>query len=409
MNRRLCLLLLTETFHPEIGGGERQTGMLARAFVQRGHEVTVLTRRSRKALPRDEYAGGVRIIRVGPAGLGRWKKWGLVVTALPRLVSLGARSDVIAVSGYRILGVPAVFAARVLGRVCVLKADSAGEMSGEFFRAGLGRFRLEPNSGPVRLVLGARNAVLRRADAFVAMSAAIAGELRGGSVAADQIHMLPNGVDTTRFKPAAGAERVALRKRLGLPGGPIAVYTGRLVSYKGLPLLLRAWRDLRRSGTSGTLVLAGAGGADMHNCEDELREYVAEHGLEDSVVFAGAVDNVEDYLRASDAFVFPTENEAFGVSLIEAMAAGLPSVATPVGAIPDFFVDGANGLVVEPGSFAPLRDAIRVLLAGGDRVAALGRAARETVTARFSEDTIADGYLQVFESSLNRRAARGAS
>jgi glycosyltransferase involved in cell wall biosynthesis len=160
---------------------------------------------------------------------------------------------------------------------------------------------------------------------------------------------------------------------------------------------------------SGTLVLVGAGSADMHNCEDALHRYVEEHGLDDRVVFTGGVANVEDYLRAADVFVFPTEKEAFGVSLVEAMACGLPSVATRAGGIADFLVDGSNGLVVEPGSFTQLRDALTTLLAGGDRVAALGQAARTTVLNRFSEDAVTDRYVRLFETLLDRRAVGIAS
>jgi glycosyltransferase involved in cell wall biosynthesis len=346
---------------------------------------------------------------VAPAGDGRWKKWGLALTPFRRLATLCATADVLFVSGFRVLGIPSVVAARARGCVCVLKADSLGEMSGEFFRPGLARFGLDPSSAAVRPLIRARNALLRRADAFVAISSEIAAELTANGVSDRDVHIVPNGVDTRRFTPAEIGERAALRRRLRLPEGPIAVYTGRLVSYKGLPPLLRAWHELRSSGGAGTLVLVGGGGTDLHNCEGELRDYVARHDLVDSVIFTGPADNVEEYLRAADAFVFPTENEAFGVSLLEAMACGLPSMATPVGGIRDFMIHGHNGLFVDPGNPGQLREAIAALLAGGDRVAALGRAARATVLSRYSDDAVADGYLRLFETLRDHRALRLAS
>ena len=398
------LLLLTETFLPEIGGGEQQAQLLSQALARRGHEVTIVTRRSGRELPKEQIHEGVRIIRVGPAGRGRWKKWGLALSAIPPLARLRTGVDVVFVSGYRIMGLPAVVIARMLGRRCVLKSDSPGEMSGEFFRAGLAPFHLQPTSFGVRLLVRSRNALLRAADAFVAISTPIADEMRASGVPEDRTHYVPNGVDTTRFRPASLSERTALRSQLGLPSGRLAVYTGRLVSYKGLTLLLRVWCELCRSGMSGTLVMVGAGSADMHNCEDALGRYVAEHRLDGRVIFTGGVANVEDYLRAADVFVFPTEKEAFGVSLVEAMACGLPSVATRAGGIADFLVDGSNGLVVEPGSFTQLRDALTTLLAGGDRVAALGQAARTTAISRFSADAVADRYVRLFETLLEQRA-----
>jgi len=399
------VLLLTETFLPEIGGGERQAQLLSQALTKRGHSVTIVTRRSSQELAREQLHDGVLVIRIGPAGRGRWKKWGLVISALPLLTKLRSQTDVVLVSGYRILGLPAVLAGRMFGWKCVFKADSPGEMSGEFFRAGLAGLHMQPSSAPVRLALATRNRLLRHADAFVAISNEIATELRANGVPAECTYEVPNGVDTGRFRPASSAERMALQRRLRLPNGPLAIYTGRLVTYKGLPLLLRVWCELRRSGTPGTLVMVGTGSADIHNCENQLHEYVESHGLNDSVVFTGAVDNVHDYLRASDVFVFPTEKEAFGASLIEAMACGLPSVATRVGGIPDYFEDGDNGIMVDPSCFEQLREGIATLLAGGEQVAALGRSARQTVIARFSHDIVADEYLRVFDSVVGRCAS----
>jgi len=81
----LRVLVLTETFRPEIGGGERQAAVLGRGLIERGHEVTLLTRRSRAGLANEEVSDGIRVVRVGPTGPGRRRKWGLIVTALPAL------------------------------------------------------------------------------------------------------------------------------------------------------------------------------------------------------------------------------------------------------------------------------------------------------------------------------------
>lgn len=405
MSAPLRVLLLTETFFPEIGGGEAQARMLSSALAERGHDVVLITRRSRPGLPHDEVSEGVRILRIGPAGQGRWRKWGLTLTVIPPLLRLCRDFDVVLVSGYRILGMPAVLIARLFRRASVLKADSTGEMSGTFYAAGLAKLRLHMDSPPVRLLVGGRNLLLRRADAFVAMSTDIAGELRSCGVPEARIVHVPNGVDTDRFRPAGPTERRRLRDALGLPTGPIVIYTGRLVSYKGLPLLLRAWRCLMADVPHATLVLVGAGGADMHNCEEDLRHYVSRHELDGSVRFTGAVDNVEEYLQASDIFVFPTENEAFGISLIEAMACGLPVVATAVGGIPDFLVHGVNGIMVAPGDRTELHQALADLLSDDGQVArVLGTSARASVVEQFSKEAVADSYVHLFRRVLSTRS-----
>jgi glycosyltransferase involved in cell wall biosynthesis len=176
-----------------------------------------------------------------------------------------------------------------------------------------------------------------------------------------------------------------------LPSGPVLVYTGRLVSYKGLPLLLEAWREIcgRRSGT---LVLVGEGGGDIHNCEAQLRAYAATHGMSERVWFARAVMRVEDWLRAADLFVFPTENEAFGLSLVEAMACGLPAVTTGVGGIGDYAAHGVNTWIVEPGDRVAMIAAIERLLDDRELRSRLGQAAFETVRERYGGDAIAGQY-----------------
>jgi glycosyltransferase involved in cell wall biosynthesis len=218
------------------------------------------------------------------------------------------------------------------------------------------------------------------------------------------VHRIPNGVDTRLFRPVTHQERISLRARLGLPSGPVVVYTGRLVSYKGLPLLVEAWRQLVPEHPGAVLVLVGEGGGDMHDCEPALREFVVRHGLESQVRFTGPVGNVQDWLQAADAFVFPTENEAFGLSLVEAMACGLPAVTTRVGGLRDFVAHGVNAWAIEPADGDGMAEGLRAVLADPDLAARLGAAARETVLARFGEDAVAHAYEQLLDAAC--RASR---
>jgi glycosyltransferase involved in cell wall biosynthesis len=399
------VVIATETAHPEIGGGETQSRTIADTLIARGFHVTLVTRHSRHDSARREQLEQLEIVRVPPSGPGRWKKWGLSLTAFPALFRSTRNADAVLVVGFRILGAPAVVAARLRGTPCLLKGDSRGEMSGEFFRAGLAQWNLTPQSLLVRLFVGLRNVLLRQADGFVTLSNEMTEEFVGCAIPRTRISRIPNGVDIERFCPAEPAERRELRHKLGLPEGPIAVYTGRLVASKGLPLMLRAWEALYRQGLAATLVLVGEGGADIRACEPELRTFVRERRLEAIVRFAGAVTDVEDYLRAADCFLFPTTDEAFGLSLVEAMACGLPVASTAVGGIKDFLVDGQNGIVVPVGDEEALKGAIQRLIAGGPAVEALGRAARATVVSRFSREAVADAWVRLIESSGSSRAS----
>ncbi|MBN1669739.1 MAG: glycosyltransferase family 4 protein [Kiritimatiellae bacterium] len=398
---RLCFLL--ESYYPRVGGTPTQARLLGEDLAQRGHQVLVITRRWAAEHAREETLNGVTVRRVGPVGYGQFKKWGMLLTCLPALIARRDRYDVIYVAGLRVLGIAAVAVARCFGKKTVLRTVSCGEVSGEFFRSGLKRLRAGFLSLPFRLLLAARNRLLRRADAFVAISSVIAAELEANGIEAERVEWIPNSVDPALYRPASAAEKAERRRRLGLPAdGTVLVYTGRLVAYKGLPLLVHAFKRLAREHEAVCLVLVGSGGNDIENCEAQLRGFAAAEGLAGRIVFTGDVHNVHDYLMAADQFVFPTENEAFGISLIEAMACGLPAVSTTVGGVRDIVEDGQNALVMAAGDGDQLFAAVDALIRDPDLAARLGQAARRTVLDRFAREIVTQKYLALF-----RRLADG--
>lgn len=392
---RVCLL--TETYHPVVGGGETQARALAEGLAARGFRVTVITRRSAPALPKTETYGEVVVHRIPPSGPQHYRKWGLLVTALWTLLALRRDYDLIFVSGFRIAGLAAVLAGRICGKPCILKADSLGEMSGDFFAGGLAKLRLRPSSPLFALFLRLRNAVLRRAAAFVAISTAVADELVASGIRPERIRYVPNSVDLTRFHPIDEEARTDLRRLLGLPlDGHILIFTGRLVSYKGLPLLLQVWKGIHDHYPRSQLLLVGEGGLDIHNCEADLRAYVTEHDLSASVCFTGPASNVHQYLQAADIFVLPTENEAFGISLIEAMACGLAVIGTAVGGVKDILCPRQNGLLIPPGEYQALDEAVRALLNDPTLSATLGRAALASVREKYATPAVVEQYVGLF-------------
>ncbi len=395
---RLCMV--TEKFFPVIGGAETQGMALAEDLIAAGHEVQVVTRRSSHDFPPREQIGEIRIHRLGPSGPGQLKKWGMVVTSFLFYLRHLRRYDIILVSGFRVLGISAVLAGWLLGKPCILKADNNGEFSGEYFRQGIATLRLRWASSLIGAVVRARNALFRRATAFVALSRDIRDELVRGGVPEGRIIDIPNGYDPARFSPAVDpADRQRIRERLGLPAqGPLVVFTGRLLRAKGLPSLLEAWRDIAAASASPTLVIIGSGAGLMDACDDELHAYVRDHGLAGRVVFTGSVRNVEDYLRAADIFAFPTEDEAFGISLIEAMATGLACVASAVGGIKDILRDGENGLLVPPKDPAALRRALQRLLDDPALATALGQRAALEAGSRFARASVARQYAALFDA-----------
>jgi glycosyltransferase involved in cell wall biosynthesis len=396
------VLFLAESFHPVLGGGETHVRRLGAALVAAGDAATVVTRRGERDWPAEEVVEGIRVVRVPPAGPARTGKF-LMIPAATRAVLREARDhDVLVVRGTRVLGLPGLATARASGLGVVMQPETNGELSGEAWTWG------KPwAGGPAgRLALGAtalRNLLLRDADAFVAMSAAIRDEMRAAGVPGERIALLRHGVDTGRFRPAEAGEREALRARLGLPEGVLAVYSGRLLRGKGLEKLLDAFTAVAGDVLDLCLVLLGSGEGQVLSVEDELRRTAADRGLASRVVFAGRVERVEDYLRAADLFVFPSVFEALGIALVEAAACGLCAVASRTGGIVDVVEDGRSGRLVAPGDAGALAAALRELARDAAARAKMGRAARAVALAHFDERDGVLRYRALFREVTPRR------
>ena len=396
---KICIF--TETYYPVMGGGETQAQLLAEGLISNGHSVLILTRRSDASLKKHEKHGKVDVHRLAPVGSGQLKKWGLLLSSLPKLIILRNQYDLIFVSGYRIIGLVAVLAGILLKKQVVLKADSQGEMTGDFFESGLKKFSVSKSSFLFRLFIGFRNVILKKADAFSAISIKIASEWTSSGIPSERVHLIPNCVDTNRFFPVNSNQKSSLRNKLNIPqDSKVCIYTGRLVSYKGLPLLLKVWKDLRHKHKNILLILAGTGGLDIHNCEDDLRKYVKENQLENHVWFTGTVLNVPEYLQAADIFVFPTENDAFPSSIVEAMACGLAVITTPVGAIKNIIEDGKTGVLIQPSNPTQLFQALDVMLTNKENLFYLGNAAHLSTQGKCSAKVVTESYQILFQNLL---------
>lgn len=395
--RRNGVLLLTESYHPMLGGGENQARQLARCVSAARDPVTVVTRRWDHLQPRVALVDGIQVRRIAPAGSGHLKKWGLALTLIPQLIRYRADHGTALVCGFRVMGIPVALLGPLLGMRVILKAESVGEMSGDFFANGLLKLGIDPDLFVVRWIMSLRNRILRRADVFVSISEVLRQEFEDHGVPRNKIVAIPNGVDTQAFAPSGPGQKARLRQALGLPvQTPLAVYAGRLVSYKGLFDLVDAWRDVAQSIPEATLVLVGAGGADIDNCERELRDRVAATGLGGRIIFVGAVSNVQDYLKCADVFVFPSRNEAFGLSVIEAMAAGLPVVSSRAGGLADIARSDNGVLPVEAGNPDSLREALVAILRDETWRRRLGQHARDSACALYDHYAVGDRYLQLF-------------
>jgi glycosyltransferase involved in cell wall biosynthesis len=129
---------------------------------------------------------------------------------------------------------------------------------------------------------------------------------------------------------------------------------------------------------------------------------VREGNLEDRVLFTGRVDDLADHVRAADVFAFPSVFEAFGISLVEAAASGVPAVASRTGGIVDVVEEGRSGLLVTPGSEEELGSALQALVRSPQRRAEMGERARRVALRRFDERDAVARYAALFRETAGR-------
>jgi glycosyltransferase involved in cell wall biosynthesis len=248
-----------------------------------------------------------------------------------------------------------------------------------------------------------------RADAWVCMSSAQADDCRQHGLPADRVHLIPNGVDCDRFRPAGSpAERSELRERLGLPpGGRCALYIGTIEADKGVDLLVEAGLQLCRADPSFQLLLLGPDGRQPGEAHvvgayvGKVEERIRAAGLSERIRLLGRRENVDEFLRASDCFVFASRSEGFGTVLVEAMASGTPPVALNLpGVTADIIRHGESGVIVGEESATAFAGAIAGLLGAPrvlERMAHEGRVRAERL---FSMGAVAGRYVEVYRGML---------
>jgi glycosyltransferase involved in cell wall biosynthesis len=215
--------------------------------------------------------------------------------------------------------------------------------------------------------------------------------------------VIPNGVDTNEFRPAPEGRRNR-RIALGLPSeGTLIGHAGRFHPVKNHLGLIRAFSKVEARYEHLYLVLAGRG-LDLAN--KELRQLITEHRLENRVLLLGEVAQIERLLPALDIYVSASHSEAFPVGLLEAMACGVPAVATDVG--DSAAIVGEAGIIVPPRDVERLSEGILQMLAItlGERDA-LAERARDRVSQLYSLSRMADSHQALYASLRDRAAAEG--
>jgi sugar transferase (PEP-CTERM/EpsH1 system associated) len=237
-------------------------------------------------------------------------------------------------------------------------------------------------------------------DACIAPAGHMARDYAGGiGVSADRVTVIYNGIDTTRFSARGNGE---IRRSLGLDDAAFVIgFTGRLDPVKNIDTALAAFGSFRaqlpEAERAATRMLIVGDGAERASLEKAAQA----RGLTDSVIFAGMRSDVPACMSAMDVYLQPSFYEGHSLTLLEAMAMGLPVIATRVGGTPEIIADGENGYLREPRDSQGMAQVVRQLYSDPELRKRIGSAGRGRVTSQFSVATMVGAYEHLYMRLLN--------
>ena len=426
--QRLKIGLLSDTFLPVSNGVTHTVASLARIFVQQGHEPHIFTfapTGELQVVPEGLLDDPPHFLRVPPRE-GDGDIVGVPIHYAPALPILetgyyfGVRYPLWMRGLLREMDVLHVHHPYISGRLARrLRRDEQPilftnhtryDIYTHYFQSAVPR-QMQPLTQPLTTpeTLGRRFAMraarfANACDAVIAPSASMQDVLAKWGVRAP-VHVIPNGVDLTRFDGQNSASstrnsaRNAWRARRQIAlDAPLAIYLGRLAPEKNGRVLLEAFARSQQEIRGARLLIVGDGPSD-----EEWREWTKKLGLETVVHFAGALppDEVPQALSASDVFVSASVSEVHPLTLIEAMASGLPCIGTPSPGVQDTVRNGINGWLAQPQS-AALSEALTQAL--GNETERRKRGAQAQLDSqKYSIEENAARVMQLYRAVLNAR------
>ncbi|HEV8192746.1 MAG TPA: glycosyltransferase family 4 protein [Ktedonobacterales bacterium] len=423
----LSIMMISGTFFPIVGGTETSTLREAIAFREHGHEVRVLTLRHDESWPRCEVLQGVPVQRTGGLFVrGRLRvRFGVSLLAEARVFGELMRSrhtyDVVQLRQLGRLARPAVLAS-LLTRKPLIVRIAAGPSPGQGRKHRVSLLLHPGHLDPQSSVLHVRDMTADFGDidalrstqwlswltlrllrsphvTFLALSKRVRAHLIECGFRDAQIVTIPNGIDIASYREVADTAERRHAQRAQSQG--IIVCTARYSYQKGQDVLLHAWRTVHERIASARLVLAGDGAL-----RPQLEALAQALEIADSVDFAGLVADVPALLARSDGFVLPSRYEGMPNALLEAMAAGLPCVATRVSGSEDIIVDGESGLLVPADDPHALATALIAILSDRARARSIGRAAYDRVRYAFNRERQVEQLIRLCDALVSAAGAK---
>ncbi len=369
-------VLYVSGFSDIVGGGQLSFFLLLRNLNRSRFRPVVLCPEPGE-VSREVSAMGIEVLFLEQPKLKAWKLWEIIryAASLRRLISAAGAglvhcdtltSAFLAGLANLFGGIPVVFHARV--------SDSGGVMD---------------------------KIVPFLCDRIIGVSKAVAARFAGSPYFADKVRVIYNGVDTAEFTPSLSGDE--FRKSHGIPSAvPLLGYGGQLVEAKGVVVLIEAFGIIKNAIPESRLVLAGRG-----DFEGELRAKVRGLNMEDSVIFAGFVENTPQFMAALDVFILPSILlEGFSRAILEAMACGKPVITTPLGGNTEAVVEGETGFFFQADSSADLARKAVSLLKDRALAARLGENGRRRAVELFDIRRTSEKIHGLYDEFLSGPARR---
>jgi N-acetyl-alpha-D-glucosaminyl L-malate synthase BshA len=329
------IVILVWLFPPRfIGGTEIATYNIAKHLAKRGYDVHIVTSWA-KGLPKKSFEQGFHIHRIYAPRiriLGSIKWCIHVLLLLKRL-----RPDVIHTQGMG-MSLDCFFAKMLFEKPYIIWGQGSDVYLSWRFKGMISRL------------------VLKNADAVIALTKDM--EKRMKKFCNRYIHVIPNGIDLKVFEKSSPRK---LLPNLQITNSErILLFVGTLRPVKGLKYLIQAMNILRNTGVEKVKLIIIGDGEERQ----ALKHLVKQLHLEDRVIFVGKIPNekVPNYMTIADIFVLPSLSEGFPIVTLEAMASGLPIIASRIGGMPEIVEDGVNGFLVEPANPRDIAEKVTFLL-----------------------------------------------
>jgi len=374
------IALVSDWYYPKIGGVASHMHHLALKLKEGGHDVAIVTNNRKTGKEKELGEKGIDIIKIP----------GVVSPIIEVNVSYSLKStkelngflkafDVIhSHHAFTPLALKAAKAGRNMNKATLLTTHSISFAHESKLWEALG------------LTFPVFSKYLRYLHKIIAVSKAARAFIE--HFTDTPVEVIPNGVDDKLFTPNWNKEE--LKTQFGIEG-KVVLYVSRMSYRKGPHVLLNAFSKIE----DATLIMVGSG-----EILPFLKAQAKFLGIEDRVKFMGYVESatLPRIFGMADVFVLPSITaEAFGIVILEAMASGLPVVATNVGGIPEIIRESESGLLVPPGNELELRNAIEKLLLDDDLREWLGNNGRKAVEEKYSWDKVVGRIEKTYEEVLS--------